>query len=107
MKRYSSRWTRLKKRNEPINNLIFVNNKVEFVDYKDTDFLKKFINRQGEIVQSVFNKITTKYQKKISKAIKIARELALIPYIIKEQKEIPFQRKNFSNFRDSQKNPQS
>lgn len=103
MKRYSSRWMRLKKRNEPVNNLIFTNNKVETIDYKDTDFLKKFVNKQGEIVQSVFNKLTTKYQKKISKAIKRAREMALMPYSVTEQKEVAFQRKNFSNFRESQK----
>ncbi|HXN54379.1 MAG TPA: 30S ribosomal protein S18 [Mycoplasmatales bacterium] len=99
VKRYSVRAKSLVRRNKHRYNSVFQNNNVKFIDYKDIEFLKKFINRQGEIIPGIFNILTVKYQKKISKAIKRAREMALIPYNIIEQKDIANmqqqQRRNF------------
>lgn len=50
-------------------------------NYKDTDNLKKFISGRGKILPRTFTKTCAKHQRKLSKQIKYARFLALIPYV--------------------------
>ena len=50
------------------------------VDYKDVELLKAYITETGKIVPSRITGTKAKYQRQLSKAIKRARYLALLPY---------------------------
>ncbi|MAH82234.1 MAG: 30S ribosomal protein S18 [Flavobacteriaceae bacterium] len=54
---------------------------IKYVDYKDPDFLIKFVNEQGKILPRRLTGTSLKYQRKVSVAIKRARHLALMPYV--------------------------
>jgi len=54
---------------------------IKYVDYKDPDFLLKFVNEQGKILPRRLTGTSLKYQRKVSVAIKRARHLALLPYV--------------------------
>lgn len=53
----------------------------ESVDYKDIDLLRKFITEQGKILPKRSTGLTSKQQKKLTKAIKQARILSLLPFL--------------------------
>ena len=55
--------------------------KIKFIDYKDPEFLKKFLNEQGGILPRRITGTSVKYQKKVATAVKRARHLALLPYL--------------------------
>lgn len=50
-------------------------------DYKRTDILQKFITERGKILPRRITGTSAKYQRKLSQMIKIARYLALLPYV--------------------------
>ena len=54
---------------------------IKYIDYKDENFLMKFVNEQGKILPRRLTGTSMKYQKKVSRAIKRARHLALMPYV--------------------------
>ena len=54
--------------------------KVEDIDYKNVDLLKHFMNDKGKISPSRVTGLEAKIQRKIAKAIKRARQIALLPY---------------------------
>ncbi len=54
---------------------------IKYIDYKDPDFLLKFVNEQGKILPRRITGTSTKYQKKVSQAVKRARHLSLMPYV--------------------------
>lgn len=54
---------------------------IKFVDYKDADFLLKLINEQGKILPARITGTSAKFQKKVNKAIKRARHIAVLPYV--------------------------
>jgi small subunit ribosomal protein S18 len=54
---------------------------IRYIDYKDGDFLLKFVNEQGKILPRRITGTSTKYQRKVAQAIKRARHLALLPYV--------------------------
>ena len=54
---------------------------IKYIDYKDANFLVKFVNEQGKILPRRLTGTSLKYQKKVSKAIKRARHLAIMPYV--------------------------
>jgi small subunit ribosomal protein S18 len=54
---------------------------IKYVDYKDGDFLLKFVNEQGKILPRRLTGTSLKYQRKVSVAVKRARHLALMPYV--------------------------
>ena len=54
---------------------------IKYIDYKDADFLLKFINEQGKLLPRRLTGTSNKYQKKVSQAVKRARHLALLPYV--------------------------
>ncbi len=54
---------------------------IKFVDYKDSNFLIKFVNEQGKILPRRVTGTSAKYQKKVNKAVKRARHLAILPYV--------------------------
>lgn len=54
---------------------------IRYIDYKDPEFLKKFLNEQGKILPRRITGTSLKYQRKVAQAIKRARHLALLPYV--------------------------
>ena len=53
---------------------------IETIDYKDLNLLKQFIGENGKIVPSRVTGTRARYQRQLSKAVKQARFLALLPY---------------------------
>jgi len=58
----------------------FTAEKIKWIDYKDIDLLKDFINENGKIIPARITGTKTGYQRQLSTAIKRARYLALLPY---------------------------
>ena len=54
---------------------------IKYIDYKDPDFLKKFINEQGKLLPRRITGTSLKFQRKVSTAVKRARHLAILPYV--------------------------
>ncbi|MCK5538697.1 MAG: 30S ribosomal protein S18 [Bacteroidales bacterium] len=59
----------------------FKKNKLKYIDYKDPNFLKKFVNEQGKILPRRITGTSLKFQRKVARAVKRARHLALMPYV--------------------------
>ena len=53
----------------------------KYVDYKDAEFLKKFLNEQGKILPRRITGTSLKFQREVAQAVKRARSLALLPYV--------------------------
>ena len=53
---------------------------IKYIDYKDAEFLKKFLNEQGKILPRRITGTCAKHQRKINLAIKRARAIALLPF---------------------------
>ena len=58
----------------------YCRDKVEFVDYKDVNSLRKFISDRGKIRARRVTGVSVQQQRQIASAIKNAREMALLPY---------------------------
>jgi len=54
---------------------------IRYIDYKDANFLLKFVNEQGKILPRRLTGTSVKFQRKVTRAIKRARHLALLPYV--------------------------
>lgn len=54
---------------------------IKYIDYKDPEFLKKFLNEQGKILPRRITGTSQKYQRRVAKAVKRARHLALLPFV--------------------------
>lgn len=54
---------------------------IRYIDYKDAEFLKKFLNEQGKMLPRRITGNSLKYQRKVSQAIKKARQMAILPYV--------------------------
>lgn len=54
---------------------------IKYIDYKDADFLLKFVNEQGKILPRRITGTSLKYQRKVAQAVKRSRHLALMPYV--------------------------
>ena len=54
---------------------------IKYIDYKDPDFLLKFVNEQGKLLPRRITGTSLKYQRRVSVAVKRARHLALMPYV--------------------------
>lgn len=52
------------------------------IDYKDTEFLKKFLTKFNKIIPRYYSGTTLKNQKKLATAVKRARYMALLPYVL-------------------------
>ena len=53
------------------------------IDYKDVRLLQGFMSERGKIVPSRITAVSTKKQRELAKAIKRARHIGLLPYIVK------------------------
>ena len=54
---------------------------IKYIDYKDADFLMKFLNEQGNILPRRITGTSLKFQRKVSQAVKRARHIAVLPYV--------------------------
>jgi small subunit ribosomal protein S18 len=59
---------------------VLITDKVEYVDYKDVDLLQRFVSDRAKIRNRRVSGNDVQQQRDIANAIKIAREMALIPY---------------------------
>ena len=53
------------------------------IDYKDTRLLQGYVSERGKIVPSRITAVSAKKQRELSQAIKRARHLGLMPYVVK------------------------
>ncbi len=53
------------------------------IDYKDTRLLQGYVSERGKIVPSRITAVSTKKQRELAQAIKRARFLGLLPYILR------------------------
>ena len=53
---------------------------IKYVDYKDTNFLLQFVNEQGKILPRRVTGACAKAQRQITKAVKRARQIGVLPY---------------------------
>lgn len=58
----------------------FCVDKIEFIDYKDINRLKRFISERGKILPRRISGNCAKHQRQLTTAIKRARNIALLPY---------------------------
>ena len=54
---------------------------IDYVDYKDTELLQRFINEQGKILPRRITGVPAKFQRQLTRAVKRARHLALVPFV--------------------------
>ena len=54
---------------------------IAYVDYKDTELLQRFINEQGKILPRRITGVSAKFQRQLTRAVKRARHLALVPFV--------------------------
>jgi small subunit ribosomal protein S18 len=58
----------------------FCENKIDYIDYKNVQMLLPYIPERGKILPKRISGVCSKHQRMLSKAIKRARHIALIPY---------------------------
>ena len=61
----------------------FSANNIKYIDYKDVEILKKFLNPNGKILPHHRTGVTSKNQRELARAIKYARFMGLLPYVAK------------------------
>ncbi|MCF7906708.1 30S ribosomal protein S18 [Patescibacteria group bacterium] len=61
----------------------FCVNNIDEIDYKDTELLRRFISNYEKILPRKKKGVCLKHQKKLSRAIKRARIMALLPFVRK------------------------
>ena len=54
---------------------------IQYIDYKDGNFLLKFVNEQGKLLPRRLTGTSLKFQRKVAQAVAKARHLALMPYV--------------------------
>jgi small subunit ribosomal protein S18 len=59
----------------------FSQHNIKYIDYKDTEILKKFLNPHGRILSRQRTGISAKYQRQLATAVKRARFMGLLPYV--------------------------
>ena len=54
---------------------------IKYIDYKDPEFLKKFLNEQGKLLPRRITGNSMKFQRKVATAVKKARQMAILPFV--------------------------
>ncbi|MDX1438275.1 MAG: 30S ribosomal protein S18 [Rubricoccaceae bacterium] len=54
---------------------------IEYIDYKDVETLKRYVNDQGKILPRRLTGVSAKFQRQLTRAIFRARNVALLPYV--------------------------
>ena len=60
---------------------VFCTEKIDYIDYKDSNRLRKFISERGKILPRRISGTCAKHQRGLNIAIKRARQAALLPYV--------------------------
>jgi small subunit ribosomal protein S18 len=55
--------------------------RVVYIDYKDVGMLKHYVTERGKIIPRRITGATARHQRMLTKAIKLARQIALLPYV--------------------------
>ena len=58
-------------------------NNIKYIDYKDVEILKRFLNPNGKIMSRKRTDVTSKNQRRLALAVKRARFLGLLPFVAK------------------------
>jgi small subunit ribosomal protein S18 len=61
---------------------VFCSDENQVIDYKDANLLRKYISERGKILPRRITGTCAKHQRELTTAIKRARQVALIPYVI-------------------------
>jgi small subunit ribosomal protein S18 len=59
-------------------------NHIEYIDYKDTDLLKRFVSERGKILPRRVTGTSAKNQRRLTVAIKRARVMGLLPFVTED-----------------------
>ncbi|WP_017471582.1 30S ribosomal protein S18 [Amphibacillus jilinensis] len=59
----------------------FTANGITHIDYKDVDLLRRFVSERGKILPRRVTGTSAKYQRKLTRAVKRARQMALLPFV--------------------------
>ncbi len=59
----------------------FSQNNIRYIDYKDTEILKKFLNPHGRIIARKRTGVSAKSQRQLAMAVKRARFMGLLPFV--------------------------
>jgi small subunit ribosomal protein S18 len=54
---------------------------IKYVDYKDIELLKKYLNEQGKLLPRRITNVPAHFQRMLTRAVKRARHLSLIPFV--------------------------
>lgn len=54
---------------------------IEYIDYKDTETLNRYVNEQGKILPRRITGTSARFQRQLTRAIKRARQMALMPFV--------------------------
>ncbi|MBI4363320.1 MAG: 30S ribosomal protein S18 [Candidatus Doudnabacteria bacterium] len=60
---------------------LFCSEKISYIDYKDTQFLRRFMSPHAKILASKKTGTCAKHQRMTSQALKRARHMALLPFV--------------------------
>lgn len=63
------------------NECYFKQNGIKYIDYKDVELLKKFLNPHARIIASKRTGVSSRYQRLLALAVKRARYMGLLPYV--------------------------
>lgn len=58
-------------------------NKVTYIDYKDIDVIKKFVNPHGRLIARKRTGVSANHQRQLASALKRARFLGLLPFVVR------------------------
>lgn len=61
---------------------VFCSDKKQGIDYKDVNLLRKYISERGKILPRRITGNCAKHQRELTVAVKRARQIALIPYVV-------------------------
>ncbi len=61
----------------------FAANNIKYVDYKDVELLKKFLNQNARMIARKRTGVSAKSQRSLSEAVKRARFMGLLPFVAK------------------------
>lgn len=61
----------------------FSGENAQVIDYKDVKLLSRYVSERGKIVPSRITAVSAKKQRELARAIKRARNIALLPFIVK------------------------
>ena len=61
----------------------FCLDKVEHIDYKDVSMLRRYVTDRGKILPRRISGVCAKHQRRLARAIKQARNIALVPFVVR------------------------